>query len=456
MENLQNHEVQSTNQPAKKQGISTVAGIIIIVAVALILFGGVFAYQFLFVKPQTDGLPSQSQQATAGWKTYHNDGCGFEFMYPDDFVILKENTGNYCDIQLRGGTFDNMGVFVNLPSGFESGTDYKPTEDFVVDGNNVKIWHPSGENYTTNLYGSIITFGRNGNTYGIWGWQNKGTIAIEEAQDKLFKQIASTFKFTNPAGQANDSSQTLKINGNDYRFTFTTNSVKVVDAMGNFLQEIIIGTNEMDGARFDLEQLGHPIVSANDDVNFDGYKDLAIDIGTGYAGVNFFYNFYLFTPKDKKFKEVAELSVCNPIVEADKRQILSSCKSGPGYEEKVYKFIPELGTYAVEVFPVIFSVNPTSGSIGSTASLFGRDFAGFEGDLNLWIENSAVVKGIIYGEKGSDDSNIIFKVPASVCQQDNSYSGLPCSATLQLTPGNYKIFVRPWGNESNKVNFEIK
>ena len=107
--------------------------------------------------------------------------------------------------------------------------------------------------------------------------------------------------------------------------------------------------------------------------------------------------------------------------------------------------------------PIINNISPDSGTAGTSVEIKGSGFAGFESDLNLWIENSEGVKGIIYGDKNSSNGNSIkFVLPATACQEDNSYSGLPCSKTLQLTPGNYKIYVLPWGSKSNEVNFKIK
>jgi Tfp pilus assembly protein PilE len=107
--------------------------------------------------------------------------------------------------------------------------------------------------------------------------------------------------------------------------------------------------------------------------------------------------------------------------------------------------------------PKINSISPTSGAIGTLVEIKGEKFTGFEGDLNVWIENSNGIKGIIYGDKASSNNNLIkFILPVSVCQQDTSYSGLPCPAQLNLVSGNYKLYVNPWGTKSNIVNFEIK
>ena len=62
--------------------ISTKSGIIIIVAVAVILFGGVFSYQYFAVNTNNQ---SKLQNQTAGWKTYKNNEYGFEVTFPDSW-----------------------------------------------------------------------------------------------------------------------------------------------------------------------------------------------------------------------------------------------------------------------------------------------------------------------------------------------------------------------------------
>jgi len=105
--------------------ISTPAGTIIIVVVAVALFGGALAYQY-FAKqnfeivqqvaqsqPQvetqsavdeTTDLPVQIQQATEDWKTYTNTEYGFEFKYPPSLgqliafkqIMSSETYGDIC------------------------------------------------------------------------------------------------------------------------------------------------------------------------------------------------------------------------------------------------------------------------------------------------------------------------------------------------------------------------
>ena len=106
--------------------------------------------------------------------------------------------------------------------------------------------------------------------------------------------------------------------------------------------------------------------------------------------------------------------------------------------------------------PVITSLSVYSGSIGTKLEIRGCNFSGFEGDKNAWIENSQGTNGIIHGEAGSTSKLLKITLKSPLCQQDNSYTGLPCGAYLTLTPGIYKIYAMPWGEKSNTAIFTIQ
>lgn len=77
-------------------GISTLVGIIIIVVTAVVLFGGVFAWQYLVkpivLPPQIENTQTNSPAPSEveGWETYKNDKYGFSMSYPQNFH-LQEN-----------------------------------------------------------------------------------------------------------------------------------------------------------------------------------------------------------------------------------------------------------------------------------------------------------------------------------------------------------------------------
>jgi len=105
--------------------------------------------------------------------------------------------------------------------------------------------------------------------------------------------------------------------------------------------------------------------------------------------------------------------------------------------------------------PFISSLSAYSGKIGNLIEVNGCNFLGFEGDENVWLENAQGQKGIVYGENGSSIRTLKIILKSPLCQKDNSYSGLPCEAQINLVPGKYKIYTSPWGKDSNRVDFTI-
>ena len=112
---------QPPSQPPQARHISTLIGLIIIIAVAIIIFSSIFAYQY-FATPKASNqsqnpvactmeakvCPDGSfvgrtgpncefsacpavQDTTAGWKTYTNSQYGFEIKYPSTVALTENN-----------------------------------------------------------------------------------------------------------------------------------------------------------------------------------------------------------------------------------------------------------------------------------------------------------------------------------------------------------------------------
>jgi len=109
-----------------------------------------------------------------------------------------------------------------------------------------------------------------------------------------------------------------------------------------------------------------------------------------------------------------------------------------------------------EGMPVITSLSSYSGSIGTKLEINGCNFSGFESDIIAIIKNKDGIIGILPTDAGSTSKFIKTRLESPLCQKNNSYSGAPCDATLNLVPGLYKIYTSPWGKQSNEVNFTIK
>jgi hypothetical protein len=107
--------------------------------------------------------------------------------------------------------------------------------------------------------------------------------------------------------------------------------------------------------------------------------------------------------------------------------------------------------------PVITSINPSSGPIGTIVELKGNNLAGFEGELDAWIENSKGEKAFLpgIGSVPRADQTIRVKIDSQLCKENLSYKGGPCSSYMTIAPGTYKIYTYPWGNMSNTVQFIV-
>jgi hypothetical protein len=109
--------------------------------------------------------------------------------------------------------------------------------------------------------------------------------------------------------------------------------------------------------------------------------------------------------------------------------------------------------------PIITSINPTSTDhSGTSLTIKGSYLNGFEGGTAVWFENESGAAGVIearsYAPEGG--TTVTFTLPSQLCIQNMGESGLPCPAYMNMKPGSYKVFVRPWGIQSNKLPFTIQ
>ena len=96
---LPEKEITSRSQPTPKKGFNKRIFAIAVVLVLLIA-GGASAY-FILMKPtpktpaQTVVKPTPTPDATASWKTYTNDGYGYEIKYPTDWNLPERHYQNH-------------------------------------------------------------------------------------------------------------------------------------------------------------------------------------------------------------------------------------------------------------------------------------------------------------------------------------------------------------------------
>lgn len=77
----------------------------------------------------------------------------------------------------------------------------------------------------------------------------------------------------------------------------------------------------------------------NQDINFDGYSDLGVLTSTGYAGVNYFYDYFLYNATTKRFDKNETISGLGLLkIDTIKKQISSTLKSGPGYVTQTFNW----------------------------------------------------------------------------------------------------------------------
>ena len=208
------------------------------------------------------------------------------------------------------------------------------------------------------------------------------------------------------------------------------------------------------------------------DFNGDGIKDTAFILTQNSGGSGTFYYIAAalsskngcvgtnaFSLGDRIAPQTTEFNNGEIIVNYADRKVDEPMSATPTIG--VSKYLKISNGNLIEVIksstqqPSIISIVHNPATVGSIVIVTGTNLSGFEGDKNLWIENSAGQKGIIYGERDSSNTTIKFTLASSYCATDNSYSGAPCPSYITIIPGTYDIYALPWGNMSNKMTFGI-
>ena len=154
----------------RQKGISTLAGIIIIVIVAAVLFGGVFVYQYFLIKSQNtitniQSSPKSQNIGIDDWKTYTNQEVGFSIQYPTDWhVDIPMTPGGvafsayfFCSDATQGCTGNESEVdifsYIEQPKNIGSGVHYLGFSSF----SKLYFYSSDSPNTDTKKYNNMIS-----------------------------------------------------------------------------------------------------------------------------------------------------------------------------------------------------------------------------------------------------------------------------------------------------------
>ena len=107
---------------------------------------------------------------------------------------------------------------------------------------------------------------------------------------------------------------------------------------GTSIQTLALGEdatadmNLLNGTSLGVE----PFITGQD-VNFDGYPDVAMLTGLGYGGVNAFYDYYVFDPFTEKLVADPVLAqICNPVFDPAAKTVTGDAKDAQDSYKTVY------------------------------------------------------------------------------------------------------------------------
>ena len=113
--------------------------------------------------------------------------------------------------------------------------------------------------------------------------------------------------------------------------------------------------------------------------------------------------------------------------------------------------------------PLITSINPTSGPVGTIVQIKGKNLSGFEGDLGAtFVQANGMKYSLVdkFGDYPKTAGSLIAVVVKEPCEKGTTviadYSGKPYTCEYNpILPGVYKVYTEPWGKKSNEVSFTV-
>ncbi len=142
--------------------ISTLTGALIIVATAVVLFGGVFGWQYYLIqnsnlKPQNENVKSESGE----WKTYTSENGYFSIQYPSQWRLFSSpSEANPDNDNNKVISFykDSIGeISISWPTGFGGWCSSETYTNVVVGKDIISTCHyiSEGKEEWTSIYKTI-------------------------------------------------------------------------------------------------------------------------------------------------------------------------------------------------------------------------------------------------------------------------------------------------------------
>jgi len=160
--------------------ISTATGIITIIVLAVIIIGGVFAYQYYWPNLEKEQEEQQEEINTSDWETYRNDEVEYEIKYPKDWKV--DDFASYLS--------DNIDIYKDFQG------EYPYQCDLSITCFEKKSTYTSKPNdYVTKDSKHVCRIDYYATYADLYNMPNGPRHFYTEECDNIFKQMLSTFKF---------------------------------------------------------------------------------------------------------------------------------------------------------------------------------------------------------------------------------------------------------------------